>query len=158
VTETASLYGPVEDDIPAVGERLRRLAMGHHPLLAETLAYVFETGGKRIRPGLVMLCGKLGDYERDRLVTLASSVEAVHTATLVHDDTVDEALTRRGLKTVSAVWNSKVAILVGDFLFAQSAELATQLDSGRSANPTISNESKEKRPVYSRCAVRARLL
>lgn len=129
MTETASIYGPVADDIPAVGERLRGLAAGHHPLLGETLEYVFRTGGKRIRPALVMLSGKLGEYDRDRLITLAASLEVVHSATLVHDDTVDQALSRRGLDSVNALWDDKVAILIGDFLFAQSAHLAAQLDS-----------------------------
>lgn len=129
MTETATRYGPIAADIPAVGERLRSLSDGRHPLLGETLAYVFGNEGKQIRPALVLLCGKLGIYEKDRLVTLAASLEVVHSATLVHDDTIDQALSRRGLETVSAVWDSKVAILVGDFLFAQSAHLAAQLNS-----------------------------
>lgn len=131
MTETASIYGPVAGDIPLVGERLRDLAAGHHALLGEALAYIFETSGKRIRPALILLSGKLGTYDLDRLVTLSASLEAVHTATLVHDDTIDEALTRRGLETINALWDSRVAILVGDFLFAQSAELAARLDSVR---------------------------
>lgn len=131
VTETALLFGPASEDIPRVGDRLRNLATGHHPLLGETLAYSFESRGKRLRPALVLLSGMLGTYKVDALVTLAASLEVVHTATLVHDDTIDQALTRRGLKTVSALWNGKVAILVGDFLFAQSAHLAAQLDSVR---------------------------
>lgn len=131
VTEIASIYGPVGDDVPAVGELLRELSLNRHPLLGETLSHVFETGGKRIRPALVLLSGRLGSYRRDELLTLASAVEAVHTATLVHDDTIDAAMTRRGLKTVSALWDGKVAILLGDFLFAQSAELAARLDSVR---------------------------
>jgi octaprenyl-diphosphate synthase len=129
MTETATLYGPVAEDIPAVGARLREIANGHHPLLGETLAYVFQTTGKQLRPALVMLSGKLGCYDRDRLVTLAASLEVVHTATLVHDDTIDQALSRRGLSTINAIWDGKVAILVGDFLFAQSAHLAAQLNS-----------------------------
>jgi geranylgeranyl pyrophosphate synthase len=131
MTETASMYGPVSADVPLVGERLRDLANGHHQLLGEALAHVFNTGGKRIRPALVLLSGCLGTYDRDRLVTLAVSLEVVHTATLVHDDTIDEALTRRGLPTVSAVWDGKVAILIGDFLLALSAETASRLDSVR---------------------------
>jgi len=122
---------PVADDIALVGERLRGLSMGHHPLLGDTLAYVFQTTGKQIRPALVMLSGKLGRYDRDRLVTLAASLEVIHTATLVHDDSVDEALTRRGLATINAVWDPTVAILLGDFLFAQSAALASELNSVR---------------------------
>ena len=128
MTETASIYGPVADDISAVRERLRDLSAGHHPLLSEALAYVFESVGKHIRPTLCLLCGKLGDYHLGNLVTLAASIEVVHTATLVHDDTVDQALSRRGLRTVNAVWGGKIAILLGDYLFAQSAQLATELD------------------------------
>ena len=131
--ETASIYGPVADDIERVGRRLRELSDGHHPLLGETLAHVFDAGGKRMRPALVLLSGKLGRYDVDRLITLAASLEVVHSATLVHDDTVDQALTRRGLMTVSALWNGKVATLVGDFLFAQSAHLAAQFNSVRMA-------------------------
>lgn len=125
------LRTPVAEDIPRVTELLVSLGNGHQPLLDETLAHVFRSGGKRIRPALVLLSGKLGTYPVDRLVTLAASLEVVHAATLVHDDTVDEALTRRGLGTVNALWDGKVAILVGDFLFAQSAELAARLDSVR---------------------------
>jgi geranylgeranyl pyrophosphate synthase len=128
VTETASLYGPVVGDISAVRERLHDLTIGHHPLLAEALAYVFETVGKHIRPTLCLLCGKLGEYDLETLVTLAASIEVVHTAPLVHDDTVDQALSRRGLRTVNAVWGGKIAVLLGDFLFAQSAQLATELN------------------------------
>lgn len=131
VTETAPVFGLVSDDISQVTERLRGLAQDQHALLGETLAYIFETGGKRIRPALVMLSGRLGGYDLDRLVTLAAAIEVVHSATLVHDDTIDQALTRRGLKTVSALWNSNIAVLVGDFLFAQSAHLAAQLDEVR---------------------------
>ncbi len=62
-------------------------------------------------------------------MTLAASLEVVHTATLVHNDTIDQALTRRGLQTINAVWDGKIAILVGDFFLAQCAELASRRDS-----------------------------
>jgi geranylgeranyl pyrophosphate synthase len=129
MTETVSRYGPVAMDVPMVGERLASLASEHDQLLGEALAHVFHTGGKRLRPALVLLSGKLGSYDRDRLVTLAASLEVVHTATLVHDDTIDGALTRRGMPTISALFDGKVAILIGDFLLALSAQLASQLDS-----------------------------
>jgi geranylgeranyl pyrophosphate synthase len=131
VTETKKPYGPVSSDIGLVGEGLRDLTTGHHPLLGKALEHVFSSHGKQLRPALVMLSGKLGTYERDRLVTLAMALELVHTASLVHDDTVDEALTRRGLETLNAIWNPKVAVLVGDFLFAQAAELAARLGTTR---------------------------
>ena len=128
MTRTADLFGPVAEDIPAVADRLRGLSNGHHSLLSEALAYVFDSPGKQIRPALVLLSGRLGRFQRDRLVTLAASIEAVHTATLVHDDAIDEALSRRGLAALHRVWDRKVAILVGDYLFAQSAQLASELD------------------------------
>jgi all-trans-nonaprenyl-diphosphate synthase len=129
MTETASLYGPAAEDIPLIGDRLRNLAAHHDALLSDALEHVFQTGGKKIRPALVLLSGRLGVYNLHRLVTLAASLEVVHTAALVHDDTIDQATSRRGLDTINAVWDGKVAILVGDFLFAQSAYLAAQLDS-----------------------------
>lgn len=131
VMETAPLYGPAAADVPAVGARLQALAQGHHPLLGEALAHIFNSTGKRVRPALVLLSGMLGRYDRDRLVTLAASLEVVHTATLVHDDTIDGAETRRGIPTISAIWDGQVAILVGDYLLALSAELASRLDSVR---------------------------
>lgn len=131
MTETRRSYGPVADDIGLVGQGLRQLASGHHPLLESALDHVLASRGKRLRPALVMLSGKLGDYQRDGLVTLAMALELVHTASLVHDDTVDEALTRRGLETLNALWSPKVAVLVGDYLFAQAAELAARLDTPR---------------------------
>jgi geranylgeranyl pyrophosphate synthase len=131
VSHIASVYGPVSDDLPLVSARLLELASAHDRLLGETLEHVFHSGGKRIRPALVLLSGRLGTYPLDQLVTLAVSLEVVHTATLVHDDTIDGALTRRGVPTVSSVWDGKVAILVGDFLLALSAQLASLLDNVR---------------------------
>lgn len=127
MTETKRPYGPVTEDVELVGRGLRELGSGHHPLLDAALEHVFSSRGKQLRPALVMLSGKLGNYQRDRLVTLAMALELVHTASLVHDDTVDEALTRRGLETLNALWNPKVAVLVGDYLFAKAAELAAGL-------------------------------
>jgi geranylgeranyl pyrophosphate synthase len=131
MTETKRPYGPVSDDIELVTRGLRDLGSGHHPLLDAALEHIFSSRGKQLRPALVMLGGKMGRYQRDRLVTLAMALELVHTASLVHDDTVDEALTRRGLDTLNALWSPKVAILVGDYLFAKAAELAAGLGISR---------------------------
>lgn len=131
MTDTLSLFAPVADDLQAVEKCLVQSAEGQHPLLAEALQYVFETRGKRLRPGLVLLAGSLGEYDLDRLVLLATSLEVVHTASLVHDDTIDEAMTRRGLSTINNIWDKHTAIVTGDFLFAKSAELAARMDNVR---------------------------
>jgi len=131
MTDTASVLAPIAADLDRVEECLVDSANGQHPLLADALRYVFDTKGKRLRPALVLLSGALGSYELERLVLLAASLEVVHTASLVHDDTIDEAMTRRGLNTVNSVWDKHTAIVTGDFLFAKSAELAARLDSVR---------------------------
>jgi geranylgeranyl pyrophosphate synthase len=131
ITDTTSLFAPVAADLDAVEAHLMEAAAGQHPLLAEALRYVFETRGKRLRPALVLLSGALGEYDLDRLVLLAASLEVVHTASLVHDDTIDDALTRRGFTTVNSVWDKHTAIVTGDFLFAKSAQLASRMDSVR---------------------------
>lgn len=131
LTDTASIFAPVARDLEAVEDCLLQSAEGQHPLLAEALRYVFETRGKRLRPALVLLSGALGDYNLDRLVLLAASLEVVHTASLVHDDTIDEALTRRGMTTLNNLWDKHTAIVTGDYLFAKSAELASRLNNVR---------------------------
>lgn len=131
LTDTASLFAPVAQDLDLVERGLIEVAAGQHPLLEHALRYVFETRGKRLRPALVLLSGALGEYDLHRLVLLAASLEVVHTASLVHDDTIDDAITRRGLTTVSSVWDKHTAIVTGDFLFAKSAELAARMDSVR---------------------------
>jgi geranylgeranyl pyrophosphate synthase len=131
MTDTASLFAPVAADLDVVERHLMQAAEGQHPLLAGALRYVFDTRGKRLRPALVLLSGALGAYDLTRLVLLAASLEVVHTASLVHDDTIDEALTRRGFTTINSAWDKHTAIVTGDFLFAKSAELAARMNSVR---------------------------
>jgi geranylgeranyl pyrophosphate synthase len=157
MTETRRRYGPVAEDVDRVSEELRHLASGHHLLLDSALGHIFTSHGKQLRPALVMLSGKLGTYRRDRLVTLAMALELVHTASLVHDDTVDEALTRRGLETLNALWSPKVAVLVGDYLFAKAADLAAGLGTTRVmsllANTVMAMTSGELRQQASSSAL-----
>jgi geranylgeranyl pyrophosphate synthase len=131
LTETRSAFAPVAADLDGVERALVKSADGQHPLLAEALRYVFDTKGKRLRPALVLLSGSLGSYDPERLILLAASLEVVHTASLVHDDTIDDAMKRRGLDTLNNVWDKHTAIVTGDFLFAKSAELASRLDNVR---------------------------
>ncbi len=131
MADTQALFAPVAGDLDAVEGALLESAQGQHPMLAEALRYVFDTNGKRLRPAIVLLSGALGDYDLERLVLLAASLEVVHTASLVHDDTIDEALTRRGLTTLNNLWDRHTAIVTGDFLFAKSAELASRMNSVR---------------------------
>jgi geranylgeranyl pyrophosphate synthase len=92
---------------------------------------VLAGGGKRVRPGLALLAGTFGDYDLDRLVPVAASIELLHTATLVHDDVIDSAATRRGRATANSLYDNAVSVMIGDFLFAHAADLIARIGSVR---------------------------
>ncbi len=127
----AELLQPVEADLDALLADLRSLIGAGHPILQAAAEHLFAAGGKRIRPGIVLLLsraispgGELGQRHR----RLAEITEMIHTASLVHDDVVDEASTRRGVATVHSRFNHRVAVLAGDFLFAQASWHLANLD------------------------------
>ncbi len=120
------LFAPVEKEIALVEETLKATTDVEYPWLTDLLDYVVDSGGKRIRPALTLLCGKFHNYDLDVLVPMAAGVELLHTATLVHDDTIDKSDKRRGKPTASNVWGGGIAILAGDYVFAQSAELVAR--------------------------------
>jgi geranylgeranyl pyrophosphate synthase len=109
--------------MPLVDEMLKAIAEADFPQFTPLLSHVLIKGGKRIRPALTLLSGKFYRYDPDLLIPMATGVELLHTATLVHDDTIDSSSLRRGSPTVHTIWGDKAAILMGDYLFAKSAEL-----------------------------------
>lgn len=123
-TRVANLYGPVQADLQQVEDVLDRLThLDDFPGLEKMLQVVLAAGGKRLRPGIALLAGTFGNYRVDLLVPLASAIELLHTATLVHDDVIDKADTRRGHPTASSVWDNGPAVMLGDYMFAHAAEL-----------------------------------
>ena len=120
------------EDLAAVNALIRdRMASEHAPRIPEVTAHLVEAGGKRLRPMLTLaaahLCGYGGPYH----VHLAATVEFIHTATLLHDDVVDESAQRRGRPTANLLWDNKSSVLVGDYLFARSFQLMTETGSLR---------------------------
>jgi octaprenyl-diphosphate synthase len=93
------------------------------PLIRKVGEYVLSSGGKRVRPALLLLAARLCNYRGDQAVPLASVVEFIHTATLLHDDVVDSATLRRGLASANTLWGNEASVLVGDFLFSKSFSL-----------------------------------
>jgi octaprenyl-diphosphate synthase len=93
------------------------------PLIRKVGEYVLSSGGKRIRPALLLLSAHLCGYQGDRHVPLASVIEFIHTATLLHDDVVDNANLRRGIASANTLWGNEASVLVGDFLFSKSFSL-----------------------------------
>ncbi len=108
------------DDIQLVEAQFRKDLDSRVPLIRKVGEYVLSSGGKRIRPMLLLLSARLVGYTGDAHVGLASVVEFIHTATLLHDDVVDSAVLRRGQDSANAIWGNEASVLVGDFLFAKS--------------------------------------
>lgn len=93
------------------------------PRIPEITKHIFESGGKKIRPLLCIATAQALNYKLDKHILLAATIEFIHTATLLHDDVVDESSTRRGEKTANILWDNKSSILVGDFLFSRAFQL-----------------------------------
>jgi len=99
------------------------------PLIRKVGEYVLSSGGKRVRPALLLLAARLCGYTGDKAVPLASVIEFIHTATLLHDDVVDSATLRRGLASANTLWGNEASVLVGDFLFSKSFSLMVAVGS-----------------------------
>jgi len=124
--QTTDLFGPVGADLATVEVELRKEIQRDPPEVARPMADLFEAGGKRIRPALVLLSARCGSYALDRLIPAAMAVELTHAATLVHDDVIDRSSTRRGRPTVAASMGDEQAIVIGDFYFAKAYENAAR--------------------------------
>ena len=122
-------YETIQDRIQQVEERIRAQSEGHHPELSAALDHLLSSGGKRVRPTVTLLMGGMLEADPDRLINLAAAIEMLHTATLVHDDLIDESLLRRGIPTLNAQWTPAATVLAGDFVFARAAKLASDTDS-----------------------------
>ncbi len=129
--KTGLLYGSVQEDLRLVEQIFESLKEADYGALGEMLGMVLGGGGKLMRPALALLAGRFGDYDLDRLVPLAASVELLHTATLVHDDVIDNASTRRGRPTVNSAFQNSTTVMLGDFLFAHAADQVVRTDSLR---------------------------
>ena len=119
-------------ELEQVGKLIRaRMASEHAPRIPEVTAHLVEAGGKRLRPMLTLAAAKLCGYAGPYHIHLAATVEFIHTATLLHDDVVDESTRRRGRPTANLLWDNKSSVLVGDYLFARSFQLMTETGSMR---------------------------
>ena len=113
----------IGEDLKNVELQFKKDLQSDVPLIRKVGEYVLSSGGKRIRPALLLLTAKLAGYRGDRHVPLASVIEFIHTATLLHDDVVDNANLRRGIASANTLWGNEASVLVGDFLFSKSFSL-----------------------------------
>ncbi len=125
----ASIHQPVQEELAQVEAALQAVKRVEVPWLAEMLDHVLAGEGKRLRPTIALLSGRFGGHRPELLVPLASSIELLHTATLVHDDVIDASDTRRGRPTANARYRNTVAVMLGDYMFAHAADLVARTDS-----------------------------
>ncbi|WP_111429128.1 polyprenyl synthetase family protein [Rhodobacteraceae bacterium DSL-40] len=131
-TPIERLQAALASDMTEVNALIRRrMASEHAPRIPEVTAHLVEAGGKRIRPLLTLAAARHCNYAGQDHVKLAAAVEFIHTATLLHDDVVDESTKRRGRPTANLLWDNKSSVLVGDYLFARSFKLMVETGSIR---------------------------
>ena len=124
------LANALADEMAQVNDMIRaRMASEHAPRIPEVTAHLVEAGGKRIRPMMTLAAAKMCGYDGPYHINLAATVEFIHTATLLHDDVVDESSQRRGRATANLLWDNKSSILVGDYLFARAFQLMVEAES-----------------------------
>jgi len=116
----------LQDDMKRVNALILERMRSPVALIPQLAGHIIAAGGKRLRPMLTLATSRLCGYRGDRHVALAAAVEFIHTATLLHDDVVDDSNLRRGLATANAVWGNKASVLVGDFLFSRAFELMVE--------------------------------
>jgi len=117
----------IRASLDLVEERLLKAVDTDQPLLRQSGSHLIRAGGKRFRPMLTLACAHLGDPSRPGILDAAVALELTHLATLYHDDVMDEALVRRGAPSANARWDNSVAILTGDYLFSQAAQIMSEL-------------------------------
>jgi heptaprenyl diphosphate synthase len=134
MSDTATLsrlFSGIEADLERVDRTFRSSVTSGLEILDAATAHVLGAPGKRLRTALVLLSGKMVEYRFDKLLPLGVAFEMVHLATLIHDDIVDGATTRRGIPTVNARYGDRIAILLGDYFFAKTAGLTAQVEDFR---------------------------
>ena len=129
--DVKSVMALCADDMARVDDLIRNSLDSDVVLIRQIAEYIIGSGGKRLRPMLVVLAARACGYEGDHHVTLAAIIEFIHTATLLHDDVVDESDMRRGRESAHAVWGNAASVLVGDFLYSRSFQMMVTVESMR---------------------------
>jgi octaprenyl-diphosphate synthase len=118
-----SVQSLVAEDMEGVNAAIRQYLHSDVALISQMASYIINSGGKRLRPILAILCARTCGYSGDKHYLVAAIIEFIHTATLLHDDVVDESSLRRGNETANAIWGNESSVLVGDFVFSRSFEM-----------------------------------
>lgn len=125
------IYLRKREELEAVERALEEAVLSDRELLEETSLHLLKAGGKRIRPMFVLLSSEFGRGDPERVRAVAVGIELIHMATLVHDDVIDDAETRRGRETVRSKWDNRIAMYTGDYLLAKALSVVTRLEDPR---------------------------
>jgi octaprenyl-diphosphate synthase len=126
-----SIYSLIENDLAAVDKLIQQRLQSDVALINQLGFYIINSGGKRLRPAIAILSAKACGYEDQAHINLATIIEFIHTATLLHDDVVDNSDMRRGQETANNLWGNEASVLVGDFLYTRSFEMMVEMNSMR---------------------------
>ncbi len=127
--DLAQIFEPIRDDLESVERQFANHIESRVELIPEIGRYIQKSGGKRVRPAVLLMCARIGGYQGEAATLYASVVEFIHTATLVHDDMIDDAGVRRGREAVHSRWGNDITVLLGDYLYIKSMGMALTVDS-----------------------------
>lgn len=127
--DITQIFEPIRDDLQAVEHEYARQIQSRVELIPQIGKYIQRSGGKRVRPAVLLMASRLAAYRGEQAVVFASVVEFIHTATLVHDDIIDDAEVRRGQQAVHSRWGNEITVLLGDYLYIKSMGMALSQDS-----------------------------
>lgn len=122
------IYKPIQKDLEKVALNLREALGGKEEIINQLFQYVLATSGKRLRPALVLFAAKLGNGGGDGVIPLATAVELIHTAALIHDDLIDESEYRRNQKSINSRWGMEISVCLGDYLYTKGFSLLARLN------------------------------
>tara|TARA_Y100000590_G_scaffold151980_1_gene174538 strand:+ start:63 stop:1070 length:1008 start_codon:yes stop_codon:yes gene_type:complete len=131
VADIAQIHTLISDDMLNVNRLIETSLASDVPLINQLGQYIINSGGKRLRPALVILSSKIFSYQGNQHINLAAIIELIHTATLLHDDVVDASILRRGQKTANQRWGNEASVLVGDFVYSRAFQMMVNIDSLR---------------------------
>lgn len=129
--QITEIFTLVETEMQAVDAKMRQVADENNKSLMAVIDYLVDNGGKQLRPKISLMASHFGTPDPEKAAALAAAIEMLHTATLVHDDLIDNALFRRGHPTLNTSWTPAATVLTGDYMFARSAELAAETENVR---------------------------
>lgn len=120
------LYSNIKEDLEEVEENLKLFTHSSNPIISEISSYLFQKAGKRIRPALLVLCSKHFGYKGKEHIIMSALIETIHTASLIHDDIIDNSEIRRGRDTIHTRWGPNITVLLGDYLYIKTLSLSFQ--------------------------------